>query len=236
MKRGPAWTDACYTALRGAVHRRDGLDVVALLGDEPLAEIAQLSGDGLRVALAQGVAGAAAAAQRCLQALRERGWTGDAELAGELAAVGDHDAPIPLRWTVPVDLEELGSHLDGHSGPYEQGVRLRLATGELWPDTDDLEALTGEPEPHDWQDPDAWLTVEPQGSRDGYRDMQAFVSTVADDSLAGRLHRALQGRGAFARFRDALPDAERSRWRVFSDERVRGRARAWLAHHGCRPA
>ena len=50
--------------------------------------------------------------------------------------------------------------------------------------------------------------------------------------------RALEGRGAFRRFRDELtrwPDIE-DRWYVYSAERRRGRARAWLAAEGFTPA
>lgn len=94
------------------------------------------------------------------------------------------------------------------------------------------------PPPHNWDDPDAWLSVQPQGSRDAYRHMQRFTATVADWRLAGRLEGALEGSGVFRRFRDVLADRadEEGRWRVYAAERVRGRGRAWLAGDGCRPA
>ena len=67
--------------------------------------------------------------------------------------------------------------------------------------------------------------------------MVLFVTTVREPDPAAFLGRALEGTGAFRRFRNQLgrsPDLEQ-RWYVFSDGRRRGRARAWLAEHGYRP-
>ncbi|MEA2501288.1 MAG: hypothetical protein QOD01_1399, partial [Actinomycetota bacterium] len=55
---------------------------------------------------------------------------------------------------------------------------------------------------------------------------------------ADRLWIAIQGRGAFRRFKDVLnrwPD-EVDRWYAFSEDRQRGRARSWLATMGYRPS
>jgi hypothetical protein len=64
--------------------------------------------------------------------------------------------------------------------------------------------------------------------------MEDFVDTLSDSERRDRLRIALDGRGAFRRFRDVLarvPD-DHTRWSTFSDERRRGRARAWLAREG----
>ena len=81
------------------------------------------------------------------------------------------------------------------------------------------------------------MWVENTGSGDGYRDMVEFIGTVGDPARADRLDIAIQGRGAFRRFKDTLArwPAELDRWHAFSDERQRGRARAWLADAGYRP-
>jgi hypothetical protein len=83
-------------------------------------------------------------------------------------------------------------------------------------------------------DPERWLWIHNQGSRAGYRDMVDFAGTVADPGRADRLEIALQGRGAFRRFKDVLArwPGELERWFAFSEERQRGRARAWLAEEG----
>jgi hypothetical protein len=64
--------------------------------------------------------------------------------------------------------------------------------------------------------------------------MQASIATMADPSRADRLEIAIQGKGAFRRFKDVFarwPD-ELERWLAYSAERQRGRARAWLSDAG----
>jgi len=105
-------------------------------------------------------------------------------------------------------------------------------TEEVWAeelgDGDDLEGAGSE----------RWLWVECLGSRDGYVDMEDFIVTVADVHRREMLEVAIAGRGAFRRFKDALArwPGEFERWHLFSDERSRGRARAWLARARYRPS
>ena len=68
--------------------------------------------------------------------------------------------------------------------------------------------------------------------------MVAFLDTITDDAFADRLDRSLRGRGAFRRFKDQLADVpgELARFFRFTEDRQRGRARAWLAGHGYRPS
>jgi hypothetical protein len=82
-----------------------------------------------------------------------------------------------------------------------------------------------------------YVRIEPAGSRDAYRDMEAFVETVGDRHLQALLDRAIGGRGAFRRFRDELDDhpRERERWYAFRDARARQRALDWLADEGIEP-
>ena len=66
--------------------------------------------------------------------------------------------------------------------------------------------------------------------REGYEDMEAFVATVEDEHLAELLKIAINGKGAFRRFKDALlryPE-ERERWFQFKGDRMWKRAREWL--------
>lgn len=51
-----------------------------------------------------------------------------------------------------------------------------------------------------------FLRVPRRESRDGYRDMEAFIGTVRDERLQRRLWRAIEGRGAFRYFRDVLDE------------------------------
>jgi hypothetical protein len=68
--------------------------------------------------------------------------------------------------------------------------------------------------------------------------MEGFIAGVSDPGRADRLSIAIEGRGAFRRFKDTLarwPD-DQGRWYQFSGERCRGRAREWLAIAGYRAA
>jgi hypothetical protein len=57
------------------------------------------------------------------------------------------------------------------------------------------------------------------------------------EDRADRLSIAISGRGAFRSFKDVVTHwlGELERWYAFSDERQRGRARAWLAAAGYSP-
>ncbi|HEY5843581.1 MAG TPA: UPF0158 family protein [Mycobacterium sp.] len=164
--------------------------------------------------------------------LRGRGWVGDDELADELDALLGDGAAQPLR-LLPVDLEELATVLEGD--PLTGGGRLDITTGEVWPAAVFEDSWDIGEDADD--DPDRWLSIENLGSRNGYRDMQEFIGTIGNSDRADRLEIAIEGRGAFHRFKNTLArwPAELQRWHDFSGERQRGRARAWLADEGYRP-
>lgn len=123
-----------------------------------------------------------------------------------------------------VDLAELCSALEDHS----PGVSWWLDphTGELQFERDDGEI-------GDALDAGGMVFVDPLGSGEGYRDMADFVASVGDRRARERLSRALEGRGAFRRFKDALLDFPelRQAWFDFHDARMARRAVAWLADH-----
>ena len=223
------------SALRGAVYRGDGPAVVELLrragaDDESL----QLAGDGLIAAVMQCVDGAAGLARDLVVGLRQRGWEGDDELADQLEAqLGS--GPAAMLRGLPVDLEELAGILEGD--PLTVGGRIDIRTGEVWPRAAiDYVLEAGEEDEDSADDPERWLAVHGEGSREGYRDMELFIASVEDPGRAERLAIAIRGRGAFRRFKDELArrPGELERWHAFSEERQRGRARSWLAAAGYR--
>ena len=221
--------------LRGAIYRHDGAGVMASLGDVVPEAVLQLAGDGLLVAVAQSVEGADKLASECASALRDRGFVGDEELAIELEAavrVGEASALVP----VPVDPEELAELLEEDLG--SDGGRLDLRTGEVWSASVIENSADAGLSVPDFDDATRWRYVPPEGSEEGYRDMQAFIAGLVDPDRADRLLLAIDGRGAFRRFKQTLArwPEEEHRWYRFSDERQRGRARAWLADAGYRPA
>jgi hypothetical protein len=83
-----------------------------------------------------------------------------------------------------------------------------------------------------------FLSIDPGEPHDDYRDMERFVGReIESDRLQKRFWEAIQGRGAFRRFKDLLaryPELEQ-RWYTFKAERVERRIRDWLAYHGIEP-
>ena len=76
-----------------------------------------------------------------------------------------------------------------------------------------------------------FIHVPKQESRDGYNDMADFTETVANHRLRELLFVALNGKGAFSRFRDVLQSypEQRERYFEFSNQRTRERILEWLA-------
>lgn len=219
--------------LRGAVYRGDAASLVAMLtGKAWPAHALQLVGDGLLSMLPARDEGIDELARRCAIALRKQAWEGDGDLAASIeAALGS--GPVPLLRPLPVDLDELAGVLE--SDPVTGGGRIDLLTGEVWPrPAIEYAEETGEVDEDEVDDGERWLWVECEGSRAGYRDMELFIATVEDPDQAERLGIAIKGRGAFRRFKDVLsrwPDLVEG-WLGFSEDRQRGRARAWLAAEG----
>ncbi|HEU4974383.1 MAG TPA: UPF0158 family protein [Baekduia sp.] len=77
------------------------------------------------------------------------------------------------------------------------------------------------------------VPIEPLPVEVGYGDMEDFVGFVRDVRARDLLERAITGRGAFRRFKDALlqyPEL-RQAWFAFHDARGERRAIEWLVDH-----
>lgn len=107
---------------------------------------------------------------------------------------------------------------------------LHLSTGEV------LRVVDGVADPAMHQriasDPN-YQRVDPVSSREQYRWMERFIATVTEPDLRGRLVAAIDGKGAFRRFKDVLMayPVERERWFEFRTERLRSCMDAWLLAH-----
>lgn len=120
-----------------------------------------------------------------------------------------------------VDLGMLVVALEDHSD--ESSWWFDPATGVV-------EYCSVEEDPEDFEDK-GFLYIQPGESRDGYGDMVDFAHLVSEARAQDLLFRALEGRGAFRRFKDTLlefPDL-REEWFSFHDRRMRRRAVEWLA-------
>lgn len=79
-----------------------------------------------------------------------------------------------------------------------------------------------------------WVRIRRTESHESYRDMADFVASVHRRRAADLLDRAINGPGAFRRFKDTLgefPDL-RDTWYRFRDARGRRRALSWLVSEG----
>ena len=179
---------------------------------------------------------ASTAVLRCALFLRFYGQEFDAaERERILARLGQGE---PMR-RVPVNWDDLEMALT--TNRVEWTCYLDLRTGEVcmvsmdrfggdgdWPSEEEIDAGF---------EAGNLLPVEPLESSVEYGWMAEFAGTVRDARLRDRLDVALDGRGAFRRFKNVLLDfpAERERWFAFRDERLRTVAREWLAEEGIEP-
>jgi hypothetical protein len=158
--------------------------------------------------------------------LQDRGWPGDLELAALVLTVLQQGAsPDGLR----VDLEEMISFEDAEDE--EPGVYVNTVTGELAPPFATDEMIVGADAVVD-VDTDDWIHLEWEQADDRWQDMAEFAASRGPE-VEAMLKEAIQGKGAFSRFRTVINQAELvGRWIAFSDDRRTGRARAALARHG----
>jgi len=138
---------------------------------------------------------------------------------------------VPLR-DVPIDWEALEDAFENNAP--EVHSYLHLVTGEV------LRVVDGVADPQMHvriaSDPN-YLRVDPVSSREQYRWMERFIPMVEDTDLRAKLTVAIDGKGAFRRFKDVLmaygPDREK--WFTFRSERLRTFMEAWLTAHAIHP-
>jgi hypothetical protein len=116
-------------------------------------------------------------------------------------------------------------------GSYEQEYYLDLETGEILfisehMDDEETRALKDRIE----EDFKRYERIPKAESHQGYQDMVDFIGTVDNERLADLLEVAINGKGAFRRFKDVLLNypEERERWFQFKDEKTEERALQWL--------
>ena len=128
-----------------------------------------------------------------------------------------------------INLDELCEAMENSS--YENEYYLDLETGEIlflseYMDDEETEKLRERLD----DDPDRYEPIPKAESHVGYEDMRDFIATVENEHLAELLEVAINGKGAFRRFKDVLlsyPE-ERERWFQFKDDRIQERALEWL--------
>jgi hypothetical protein len=129
---------------------------------------------------------------------------------------------------VPVDWEALEDAFENNAP--EVHSYLHLTTGEV------LRVVDGvaDPQMHVRIASDGnYLRIDPVSSREQYRWMERFIPMVDDTDLRGKLAQAIDGKGAFRRFKDVLMSfgPDRERWFTFRSERLRTFMEAWISAH-----
>lgn len=127
-----------------------------------------------------------------------------------------------------LDLEQIAIALEDQTD-YEHRWLINPETGEIvyWTSDTGIDGHT----PVDLDELDL-VCIDPLPSWIWYQDMADFAETISDERAGRRLARAIQGRGAFRRFKDQLHE-EHPRllpaWYAFHDARATRRAVQWLA-------
>ncbi len=84
---------------------------------------------------------------------------------------------------------------------------------------------------------DKYVTIETIPSRIQYQWVDDFTKSIDDEALRARMEAAINGKGAFRRFKDILltiPD-ERRRWFEFRDQKMRDRIVDWVREKNIEP-
>jgi len=127
-----------------------------------------------------------------------------------------------------LDLEQIAIALEDQTD-YEHRWLINPETGEIvyWTSDTGIDGHT----PVDLNELDL-VCIDPLPSWIWYQDMADFAETITDERAGSKLVRAIQGRGAFRRFKDQLHE-EHPRllpaWYTFHDARATRRAVQWLA-------
>lgn len=140
---------------------------------------------------------------------------------------------------IPIDWDELELALTMHSE--EMSNYLNLKTGKVELAANDFvghDAGLSEEEVEAGFGEGYLVPIEPLSSSLEYGWMVEFAGTVTDGRLREKLEVALDGRGAFRRFKNVLADyaADRERWFAFRDTRLREAMIEWLSENDIEPA
>jgi hypothetical protein len=88
-----------------------------------------------------------------------------------------------------------------------------------------------------FNNPDRYICIPERPSYEGYNLMVEFAEKVEDELLREKLDIALDGKGAFRRFKNVIADYPdyREKWFKFRDERLNKKVIEWLNSIGIEP-
>ena len=200
----------------------------AVFGHDLDAGLQQI-GEGMVMALDRHRDRAETPALSVVNRLTFRAFPGDSELAEGLLAIM-RGQPSP-GLDIAVDLQMLAASLEGTSEDSSGGY-IDLVTGDVF---DAAVIDFGDEEIDVEAEPDRWLGFDRVEPGEAWTDMSVFVARLHQAELRERGRAAVEGKGAFQRFRTFIQESDLSdEWSLFSDDRELGRARALLAENGIR--
>ena len=138
------------------------------------------------------------------------------------------DNKKPLK----IDIDELCNVMEDHS--FDNEYYLDLETGEILFVSEYMNDEVIDIKNRIEEEYERFEQIPQVESYEGYRDMEDFIATVDNNRLVDLLEVAIQGKGAFRRFKDVLlnyPDEE-EKWFQFQDSRIEERALEWLDEIG----
>ena len=129
-----------------------------------------------------------------------------------------------------LDLDEIATALADQTD-YEHRWLINPQTGEIafWSSDTGIDGQN----PVDLDELDL-VCIDPLPSHVWYQDMADFAERISDDRAGRLLVRAIDGRGAFRRFKAELHEEYPHllpAWYAFRDTRARRRAVEWLVDH-----
>jgi len=82
-----------------------------------------------------------------------------------------------------------------------------------------------------------FIRIPERNTHSAYKTMNEFIETVKDSELKEKLVNALNGKGAFRKFKDALIDfpKERKRWHGYNAKSMKREIAEWLKNIGIEP-
>jgi hypothetical protein len=140
--------------------------------------------------------------------------------------------------SVPIDWDDLEMALTMHMEEHTCYLNLRTGKVEMAADS-----LLGDDVGPSEEEIDTGLAegylihIEPLSSSVEYDWMVEFAESVSDPRLREKLEVALDGRGAFRRFKNVLADypSERECWFAFRDGQLWKAMEEWLVDHDIEP-
>ncbi len=146
------------------------------------------------------------------------------DVGQDIEDIEDKEAlDVPVAWEALEDAFENNAHEVHSYLHFDTGEVIRIVDG------------VADPSMHTRiMNDKRYLRIDPVSSREQYRWMERFIATVEDEELRRRLNIAIDGKGAFRRFKDALMShpVDRERWFAFRSERLRSCMESWLTAHG----